>query len=327
MLTRNRELDTVRKLHRQIFIRDRKWFWALLGVVLILAACSPVNPTPTGGVVDDLGRVVNIKEIPQRIVSLAPSNTEILFALGLGEKVVGVTEYCDYPPEALDKARIGGFSTPDIEKTIASQPDLILASGRHAKEVVPALEEMGLTVFVLAPENLDGILKDIQMVGKITGKEEEASELVNQMENRGKAITDKTEKLKPQEGPRVFYITWHDPLRTSGAETFIHEMIEKAGGMNIFQDVTEHKAVDIELVIARNPEIIIAVTGHGEAKDEPFEWAKSEPRLQATEAVKNKRLYQINADLVSRSGPRIVDALEWFAYFIHPEIFSEPGGS
>jgi iron complex transport system substrate-binding protein len=275
--------------------------------------------------VDDLGRPVDIEEIPQRIISLAPSNTEILFALGLEDKVVGVTEHCNYPPEALDKEKIGGFSTPDIEKIIAVQPDLIFAADIHQKEVIPALEEMGLTVFALAPEDLDGILKDIQMVGKITGKEEEASELLNRMGNRIKAITDKTTSL--QERPRVFYITWHDPLWTSGSGTFIDELIEKAGGVNIFQDVTEHKAVDIELVIARNPEIIIACTGHGEAEGKPFEWAKNEPRLQATEAIKNKRLYQINADLVSRSGPRIVDALEWFAYFIHPEIFSEPGGS
>jgi iron complex transport system substrate-binding protein len=139
------------------------------------------------------------------------------------------------------------------------------------------------------------------------------------MGNRVKAITDKTEKL--QERPRVFYITWHDPLKTSGSGTFIHELIEKAGGVNIFQDVTDHKAVDIELVIARNPEIIIACTGHGEAEGKPFDWAKNEPRLQGTEARRDDRIHQIDADLVGRSGPRIVEALEEFARFIHPEIF------
>jgi len=327
VLTRNRVLVSVRKLDKQVFVRGTSWFWVLLlsSIALILAACSPANLTPPGGEVDDLGRAVNIKEIPQRIVSLAPSNTEMLFALGLEDKVVGVTEHCNYPPEALEKEKVGGFSTPDIEKIIAVQPDLIFAADIHKKEVIPALEERGLTVFALAPENLDGILEDIQIVGKITGKEEEASELVNRMGNRVKAITDKTEKL--QERPRVFYITWHDPLWTVGTGTFIHELIEKAGGVNIFQDVTDHKAVDIELVIARNPEIIIACTGHGEAEGKPFEWARNEARLQATEAIKNKRLHQIDADLVSRSGPRIVDGLEEFAQFIHPEIFGKPGGN
>ncbi len=292
---------------------------ALLSIALILTACNPNNPTPTGGVVDDLGRLVSIKGIPQRIISLSPSNTEILFALGLGEKVVGVTEYCNYPPEALDKEKVGGYSTPDIEKIIALQPDLIVADDIHKEETIPALEDKGLTVFALMPGNLDGVLADIQMVGKITDKEKEAFELTTQMESRIEAITDKTENL--QERPRVFYITWHDPLWTSGSGTFIHELIEKAGGVNIFQDVTGHKAVDIELVLARNPEVILACIGHGEAEDEPFNWAESEPRLSATEARKNNRVYQIDADIVSRTGPRIVQALEELAQFIHPEIF------
>ena len=309
----------MKKLYKRISIQVLNWFLVFLSLALILAACNPNNPSPTGGMVDDLGRVVNIKETPRRIISLSPSNTEILFALDLGEKVVGVTEYCNYPPEALDKEKVGGYSTPDIEKVIALQPDLILADDIHKEETIPALEEKGLTVFALMPGNLDGVLADIQMVGKITGKEKEAFALITQMESRIEAITDKTENL--QERPRVFYITWHDPLWTSGSGTFIHELIEKAGGVNIFQDVTGHKTVNIELVLARNPEVIIACSGHGQAEDEPFGWANSEPRLQATEARMNNRIHQIDADLVSRSGPRIVDALECFAYFIHPEIF------
>jgi len=303
-----------------------KSFSPLLALVLIfLVACGPANSTAPGAVLDDLGRSVDIEEIPQRIVSLAPSNTEILFALGLGEKVVGVTEYCNYPPEALDKEKVGGYSTPDIEKIIALQPDLILASSIHAKELIPALEQRGLTVFALEPKSIDGILEDIRMVGKIAGKGKEASELVTQMENRIKVITDQTKDL--EERPRVFYITWHDPLFSVGSETIIQELIEKAGGVNIFWDITGHKTVDLEPVIFRNPEVMIACTGHGEAEGKPFNWAKTgEPRLRVTEAYKNDRIYQINADLVNRSGPRIVEALEWFAYFIHPEIFGEPEG-
>lgn len=311
----------MKKFYKQISIQGVNWFLVLLSIALILTACGPANPTSSGGVVDDLGRSVNIKEIPQRIISLSPSNTEILFALGLGEKVVGVTEFCNYPPEALDKEKVGGYSTPDIEKIIALQPDLIFADDIHKEETIPALEERGLTVFALMPGNLDGVLADIQMVGKITGKEQEASELVAQMESRIEAITEKTGQLEPQERPRVFYIVWHDPLWTSGSETFIHELIEKAGGVNIFQDVTEHKIVDIESVIYRNPEVVIACTGHGKAEEKPFEWAKSEPRLQATEARMNNRIHEIDADIVSRTGPRIVEALEEFARFIHPEIF------
>jgi len=233
------------KQHRQTFIKIAKCFLLLSSIALILAACSPTNSTPSGAIVDDLGRTVNIEKIPQRIVSLAPSNTEILFALGLGDKVVGVTEYCDYPSEALDKEKIGGFSTPYIEKIIFLQPDLILANSIHAKEIIPALEERGLTVFALAPKNLDGILEDIKMVGKIAGKEEEASKLVAQMEARIKAVTDKTKKLEKR--PGVFYITWHDPLWSAGSGTTTQGLIEKAGGVNIFQDITGHKMVDVDV--------------------------------------------------------------------------------
>jgi len=144
----------MKKSDKQVFVRSASWFLVLLllSIALILAACSPVNPTSTGALVDDLGRSVDIEGIPQRIVSLDPSNTEILFALGLGDKVVGVTEFCSYPAEVLDKGKVGGFSTPDIEKIIALQPDLILAGSIHAKEIIPALEERGLTVFALAPK-------------------------------------------------------------------------------------------------------------------------------------------------------------------------------
>jgi len=295
--------------------------FALLGIILILAACTPVESLSPGAIVDDLGRSVSIEGMPQRIISLVPSNTEILFALGLGDKVVGVTEFCNYPAEVLDKEKVGGFSTPDIEKIIALQPDLILAGSIHAKEVIPALEERGLTVFALAPENLDGILKDIEVVGKITGEEDEASKLVAQMETRIKAITDKTERLKPQERPSVFFITWHDPLKSMGSKSFPHELIEKAGGVNIFQDVEERNfQVEFETVVYCDPQVIIVTVGHAAGEAKAFEWAKEEPRLKVTEAGKNSRIFPLDTGL-TRCGPRAVDALEEFAKFIHPEIF------
>jgi iron complex transport system substrate-binding protein len=289
--------------------------------MLILAACTPVESVSPGAIVDDLGRSVSLTEIPQRIISLVPSNTEILFALGLGDKVVGVTEFCNYPAEVLDKEKVGGFSTPDIEKIIALQPDLILAGSIHAKEVIPALEERGLAVFALAPQSLDGILEDIRMVGKITGEEDEASKLVAQMEARIEAITDKTERLKPQERPSVFFITWHDPLKSMGSKSFPHELIEKAGGVNIFQDVEERNfQVEFETVVYCDPQVIIVTVGHAAGEAKAFEWAKEEPRLKVTEAGKNSRIFPLDTGL-TRCGPRAVDALEEFAKFIHPEIF------
>ncbi len=314
-------------LNRLILIKSAgRYLLPLMSIciTLVLAtACAPAAPSPPGATVDNLGRLVNIDQIPQRIISLAPANTEVLFALGLGDKVVGVTDFCNYPPQALEKEKIGGFSTPDIEKIIALQPDLILASSIHAQEVIPALEERNLTVFALAPENLNGILESIQTVGKITGRQQEASRLVTQMENRIEVTTDKTQNLENR--PRVFCIIWHDPLYSVGSQTIEQELIEKAGGMNIFQDAfTKYKTVDLEGVIVLNPEVIIAFRGHGEAQSKPFEWAQGESRLMVTQAYKNNRIYQIDGDLIARTGPRIVDALEYLAYFIHPELFPNP---
>ena len=311
-----------RKLSRQAFTKGTRCLLPLLSILIIsAAACAPAEPAFSGTTVDDLGRPVSIEKIPQRIISLAPSNTEILFALGLRDKVVGVTDFCNYPPEALERKKIGGFSTPDIEKIIALQPDLILAGSIHAKEVIPALEEWGLTVFALAPENLDGILADIRIVGEITGREKEASVLVAQMEGRIEAVIDKTERLKPQERPRVFFITWHDPLKSMGSKSFPHELIEKAGGVNIFQDVEERNfQVEFETVVYCDPQVIIVTVGHAAGEAKAFEWAKEEPRLKVTEAGKNSRIFPLDAGL-TRYGPRAVDALEQFAKFIHPEIF------
>ena len=139
----------------------------LLSSLILCLGCTP-EPTP-GNLVDDLGRTVTINQIPQRIISLAPSNTEILFALGLDDRVVGVTEYCSYPEAATGKPKVGGFSTVDIEKVVSLEPDLVLATRIHGKTVIPALEELGLTVVALTPSSLDDVLNSITLVGRLTG--------------------------------------------------------------------------------------------------------------------------------------------------------------
>jgi iron complex transport system substrate-binding protein len=302
---------------KRIFARGTNWFLvALLSIALVLTACSPTEQTPTQyDVVDDLGRLVTINGTPQRIVSIAPSNTEILFALGLGDKVVGVTDWCDYPPEALDKEKVGSYDTPDIEKIETLNPDLILAAYGTSIDVINTLEGLGLTIFGIKSTDLDDLLNDIRTVGNITGKEAEATALTSEMESRIEAVTDETSEL--EERPRVFYIVWHDPLWTAGSETFIHELIEKGGGVNICQNITGYTTISIEEVVARNPEVIIT-------SEWSFEWAQNVTSLNITDARQNGRIYQGDDDLVQRPGPRLVDGLEWFAYFIHPEIFEEP---
>ena len=286
---------------------------------------SPVGvPTFPVEMTDQAGRVVRIEKIPEKIISLAPSNTEIVYALGLEDRLVGVTEYCDYPEVAKEKPLIGGFSTVDIEKVVVIQPDLILATNIHKDEVLPQLERLGLTVLTLDPKTVDEILEAINLIGQCTGKKEEASHLVTEMKNRIKAVTDKTSALPEAQRLRVFYILWHDPLMTVSAETRIHELIVKAGGMNIAQDLEGgYPTMSLEAVLMANPQVIIAGSGHGTGENLPFQFALTEPRLAEVEARRNDRVYEIDADLTSRPAPRIVDGLEKLAEFIHPELFEE----
>jgi len=295
-------------------------------LVSLIMACAPPDEDTVSfqiEVEDQMGRVVKLEKFPERIISLAPSNTEILFALGLGDKLVGVTDFCDYPPEAQEKPKIGGFSTPNIEEVVALSPDLILAAQRHEAEIIPALEGRGLTVFAVDPRSFDEILEAITLVGEITGQEEEAFQLVTEISNRIKAVTDKTDDLPQSQRLRVFYMTWDDPLMTAGGDTWHEELIVKAGGINIFQDLTGgHVSVSLETVIVANPQVIITGAGMGTGGDKPLQFALNEPRLAGVDARINNRVYTVPTDLSGRAGPRIVEALELFAKCIHPEIFS-----
>jgi len=306
----------------------RFWLKALVTVVLILAlallgACDgdsetnnieTTTPSETPAV-DDTGSL--------RIVSLAPSNTEIIFALGLGDNLVGVTEYCDYPPEAEEKAKIGGFSTVDMEKVIEVAPDLVVATSMHEESVTPEFERRGLKVITLAPETLAEVLDGISEVGAATGKEETASELVAQMQERIDAIIEKVEPMLGEDKPGVMYVTWHDPIWTVGNGTLTHELIEIAGGENVFADGDGNMETDLETVVWRNPQVILASIGHGSAEDSPVTWANAEDRLAELDARKDGRVYEIDADLVTRPGPRLVEGLEIVAEYLYPSVFTE----
>ncbi|MDI6888165.1 MAG: cobalamin-binding protein [Methanocellales archaeon] len=272
-------------------------------------------------IVDSLGRNVTIFKQPERIVSLAPSNTEILFAIGLSERVVGVTDYCNYPLAAQEKDKVGGFSTVNIEKVVALEPDLILAAGMH-ESIVGDLERLGLIVVVLDPKNVDDILENIILVGKITGQVGVAEELTASMGHRINAITDKMENAQRL---NVFYVTWYDPLKTAGPGTITHELIQLAGGSNIAGDAkTEYPVYSLEMLIERNPDIIIVSSRHG-AGGPTVENMRVLLQDTNISAARSDRIHGIDTDLVARAGPRIVDGLEEMARYIHPELF-EGGG-
>ena len=223
----------------------------------------PVSAVDSGRVVtitDDFGETVTIRGTPTRIVSLAPSNTEILFALGLGDRVIGVTDYCNYPPEALDKPKVGGYSTINMEKVIAAKPDLVLASFGNTEDVVTHLCSLGMTGVSLNPLTVNDVLHDIELVGEVTGQTAQAAALVDGLNTRIHAITEKTEDLP--EKPTVAHIVWYNPLWVSGNGTFQDEVISMAGGTNAFASVEGWSIVSLEEFITTDPDYIFVSLGY-----------------------------------------------------------------
>ena len=298
-------------------------FLVLLSLGLIfspLAGCTEPAETLTL-LVDDLGRPIRTQEPPQRIVSLGPSITEILFALDLGDTVVGVTDYCDYPEEAKSVQKVGapfpGFS---VETILDLQPDLVLSL---AGTIVQQLENAGVTVVVLHPTNIHGIYWDIELTGQLTGKEKEAAELVNSMKQRVEAVVAKTSTVA--EKPTVFYEvdgSWNENKPwTAGYGTFQDNIINLAGGVNIAAGRSGWYEMSIEEILDADPDIIIL-------EDHQFgvtpEVVKDRQAWEGLRAVTEGGIYPIeNPNLTCRSGPRIVDGLEMLAGIIHPALFSQ----
>jgi len=279
-------------------------------------------------VVDDLGREVVIDKPPKRIVSMAPSVTEILFAVGVGDKVVGVTDACDYPPEAsgIEKIR-ESYGDFNVEKIVELEPDLVVMD-RYLDLYPPGfwlskLEEIELKVVVLYAKNFEDVFHDIKLVGNATITQENATNLVTSLEQRVKTVTNKVKNLTEEEMPRLFATGYYDGESdpwTSGYGTFGDAIIKKAGGINIAGIKGGYFQMDLEAIIWANPEIVIVI--------EDYTWPTptydallSDYRLSTIDAIKNGAVYKIDANLMSRPGPRLVDGLEETAEILHPERF------
>lgn len=268
---------------------------------------------------DSFGNKVTIESEPTKIVSLAPSNTEVLFALGLGDKVVGVTSYCNYPEEATTKEVIGSYKQFNLERIVELNPDLVLISGSGEEEDNKILRDAGIKVLGFEPKSIGDVMKDIELIGKATGTSEKANEVIGAMEDKKNEILD---KVKGQEPVTVFYEIWSDPLMGAGKGSFMDELITLSGGKNIADDADgAYPTYDLEQLIERNPKVYLAAKG---MEDMTVESIKTRPGYDAITAVKNDRVYLFEgneADIVSRAGTRIIEALELVAKAIYPEVF------
>ena len=273
------------------------------------------GPGDTGKIeiVDFKGRSVVLDKKPRKIVSLSPSNTEILFALGAGDKVVGVTSFCDYPEEAKKIERMGDYEGPNIELIRKAQPDVVLA-GYVQEETVKMLEKMGIPVVISEAESFEAIYHSISLIGEITGTETEAEKIIKGMKDK---IAEIQAKIKDKEKPRVFYVVWKDPLTTAGSRTFINDVIKAAGGINVAEKVESWAIYSAEEMIKDNPDMLIAAL-HSTDEGMTREDLSRDRIFSMLECVKQGKVYVMPDDnIISRPGPRIVLAIEDMARVLY----------
>ncbi|MGD9116592.1 MAG: cobalamin-binding protein [Dehalococcoidia bacterium] len=294
-----------------------------LAVLLTLVAGAAVGCNAgfeTGPYTDDMGRNVVIEDVPQRIVCFGPSITEIAFALGLGERVVGVDDYSDYPAEAVDLPKVGNAFAPSMESLVALEPDLVLTL--EHEQFNSEMEAMGLTYLVIDPADIDGILADIELIGRATDTAAAAEALAEDMETRMRDIEAGVINAIPVS---VFFIVdATDPMLpwTAGPGSFIDTLISMAGGINIAHEApSQWPQFSLEEIVNADPDVIIVQTMLGGIPTIEVSALEEHAIWGGLSAVENGKVYLVDGDLVSRSGPRIVDGLEELARALHPDLF------
>jgi iron complex transport system substrate-binding protein len=295
---------------------------ALLVVLGLFAAVASggcqAEMEPTA-LVDDAGRQVNLSSVPRRIVSHVPPITETLFALGLGDRLVGRSDFCDYPPEAKEVPSIGNYFNPAIENIVAVEPDLVLTDGHS--ETIKQLDEVGIPFLVIDPKSIDDIFRSIDLLGRATGAEAAAAKLIADMK---RAIAEVQQKLGEVSGVRVLYLIDATDLNnpwTAGPGSFVDYLISMAGGENVASSAPGAWAqLSVEEIVNSDPEIIILPGEHGTAFTDPAV-LEEHPAWRETTAVREGRIFVIDGDLVEGYGPRIVQGLAELAKIIHPAAF------
>ncbi len=271
--------------------------------------------------VDDAGRKIFLADPPTRIVSLAPSVTEMLFAIGAGEQVVGVTSFCDYPSEARARPKVGG-SFPNLEVVLSLKPTLVIAPRDFIRpDMVGKLEQLKIALFILDANTLEDVLRHIQIIGRMLGRVEKADAVAADLRRR---VTEVKTRTADAARPRVFYVLNSDPLLTAGPGSFIHQLIELAGGANVAAgSPVSYPRLSLEEVIKQDPQVIVFPVGDEEGipDQEQQRWL----RWPTLSAVRQNRFVRVPSVLLDRPGPRIVEGLELLARQLHPDRFPPKG--
>ena len=309
------------KRHRAQFTTKRRTFVAVFCLGLLLAACSTHNIQTESSanlhqITDEAGRSITVPDTVTRFISLAPNLTEIVYAIGAGDGLVGRTTYCNYPAEAQKVEVVGDTLKPSVERIIALRPQVVFVSTASQLEAFTSeLEAHHIAVYVTDSHDLEGVFRSIERIADVLGKRQQASDLLIQLKGRVATVEDKVKSAPPV---RVFYQVSDEPLYTIGRDAFITDLIKRAGGISVTADVPgAWPKYSAESALAARPEAIVLPTGGsmGEANSSVASALKRSP------AVANGRVYKINDDHLSRPGPRSVDGLEDLARALHPEVF------
>ncbi|NLM44033.1 MAG: cobalamin-binding protein [Clostridiales bacterium] len=293
-------------------------------VVVISTSCGKKEDENTSlqkeeyiEITDLKGRKIILDKKPERIISLSPTNTEIVFALGAGDKLVGITSYCDYPEETKYIEKIGDFENPNIELIKKMNPDLVLAGGFLQEELIDALEGLDITVASTEAADVESIFDSLAMIGKLLREEEKAEEIIN---NIHRTIDEVENKVADKDKPKVFYLVWKEPIFTTGRGTYINEIVQIAGGYNIASDMEGWAQYSFEELLKQNPDILVAAyhsTDEGMNKEDIMK----DEFFSKLECVKKGNIHIMSDDnIVSRPGPRIIDAINEMAEALHGDL-------
>jgi iron complex transport system substrate-binding protein len=268
--------------------------------------------------VDDSGRKLYFAKAPRRVLSLAPSLTEMLFAIGLDEQIVGVTNFCNYPPAAAGKPKVG-YTQPNLESLLALSPDMVAAPGELLRaDVLAKLEALKVPTFIFEAKSLEHVLAHIHTLGRIFERSSAADALTRHMRER---IAEVSRRVQTVERKRVLYVLSTHPLITVGPNSYIHQMIELAGGINVAAGTSgAYPRLSMETVLEKDPEILVFPVGSTESVPEHEQ--QTWKRWTGLSAVQRHRLHVVSSDALNRPGPRVVDGLEQLAQVIHPEAFT-----
>lgn len=295
----------------------------ILIILLLLLSCASLISNQEKTIMDALGYPYPLSSPPRKIISLAPNITEILFALDLGDRIVGVTRYCDYPQKALEKEKIGGMVDPNLEKIQALNPDLVIGFRGNSLKVLRRLRDLRLPLFVLEMgSRLESVYEIIKKIGVVTQREKEAEILVQSMKQKYSHLETSLQNVQHQ--PKVFFSLHGMGLWTCGKGSFLDDLARKAKGINIAGKIKRKWLhFNREELIHEDPEVIIVLAQSKEEFVRSRQWIKGKKPFEGIQAVDNDRIHFLDANLATRPGPRLIDALIELAHILHPHLFEK----